>query len=431
MLLYVKALGLIKPMDLSQFNISSEEDRVLALRLQKSRLIRLRWFYVGLLTLVAVVSSLIARQPTKAVHYLVIGSIGLFLNAILYFINKKVLRGVKFTQAVLVLHILIDLGLAAFVTYDQGALQARTTVLFVFPIITAGALFTAGTVYVAAILAGVSYILSILAYAIRHNTPLTAAQALIPIAFYPAFFVILAQLVIYMVGLGKNEEREKAYDNFLALLSHQLKHPSSTANAIIDQLEHGPPTNPKKQAEYIHMLKMENQNLSHLLNNLLETAPSKTKTVSVEIDLKQVIERAVQRSGEANARSQDASLTLPAEPIVIWGNSEKLSTALINVLNNAFQYSKNGTPVKVELRPWGEGAQIIVEDKGSGIDREARRNLFQKYAVRTEGSGGIRGLGLGLYVARKIMEAHNGSIKVETSNAGTQVVINIKGQKHD
>ncbi len=419
-------------MDLSQFNIDSEEDRVLALRLQKSRLIRLRWFYVGLLTLVAVISSLIARQPAKAGHYLVIGSIGLLLNGVLYVINKKVLRGIKFTQAVLILHILLDLGLAAVVTYDQGALQARTTVLFVFPIITAGALFAEATVYIAAVLAGASYILSILAYAVRHHTPLTAAQALTPIAFYPAFFVILAQLVIYMVGLGKNEEREKAYDNFLALLSHQLRHPSSTANAIIDQLEHGPPTNPKKQAEYIHMLKMENQNLVHLLNNLLETAPASSKSMVTEVDLWQLVEHVSHQTAETNARTEDLSLALPAEPLRIWGSSEKLSTALINVLNNAFQYSKAGTQVKISLQPTQGGAEIIVEDKGGGISREARLNLFRKYAVRTDSAGGIRGLGLGLYVSKKIFEAHNGSIKVESSNFGTKVIINLKrGHKHD
>jgi len=312
------------------------------------------------------------------------------------------------------------------VTYDQGALQARTTVLFVFPIITAGALFTEGIVYVAAVLAGASYVLSIFAYAVRHHTPLTAAQALIPIAFYPAFFVILAQLVIYMVGLGKNEEREKAYDNFLALLSHQLRHPSSTANAIIDQLEHGPPTNPKKQAEYIHMLKMENQNLVHLLNNLLETAPASSKSIITEVDLKQLLERACQRAAETNARTQDMSLVLPESKLTIWGNSEKLSTALINILNNAFQYSEVGTPVKVDVKPTNNGAELTIEDKGSGISREARLNLFRKYAVRTDNPGGIRGLGLGLYVSKKIIEAHHSSLKVESSGSGTKVIINLK-----
>ncbi|HSX44089.1 MAG TPA: HAMP domain-containing sensor histidine kinase [Candidatus Saccharimonadales bacterium] len=415
-------------MDLSRFSVVGEKEQIANLKLQKARLIRLRWFYISLLATIAAVTSLIAGKPwSVAQHYLTIGLVVLVCNAVLMLINRGVSTNLRVTQAFLVLQLILDLTVAAYVTYDQGGLDARTTALFVLPIIAAGLLFTESIVYLTALLAGLGYILSVL-LAINHSgMPLYGSSALVPLAFYPAFYLILARLVIYLMRVYTNDTREQAYDAFLALLTHQLKHPASTAGAIIDQLEHSNPQSPEEQQKYIDMLKVENQNLMQLLNNLIETAAT-PKPVSAfeDIDLPNLLQKLAYRSAENHSRSEDLKLNLEDMSLPVQGDSEKLSTAFTNILDNAFQYSQSGTPVTVDARKAGGHVVVKIEDSGTGMSKETKANLFQKYTINQSTDHGIQGLGLGLFVARKIVTSHNGSLHVVTDNKGTKVMVTLK-----
>ncbi len=419
-------------MDLSRFNIDSQSDKIAFLKLQKHRLITLRWYYVGILTLVAVVSSLIAKLPYEVSwNYLVIGCVALAINGLLLFVNKKVPTKLRATQILMILQLILDLGLATYVTYDQGGINARTTILFALPIVAGGLLFTEGIVYLTAFLSGLGYILSVLLFAAHSNLMLEGSEILVPLIFYPAFFLILAQVVVYLMRIGGNTIREKAYDSFLALLSHQLKHPASTSNAIIDQLEHGLPTTPEKQKEYIQMLKVENQNLISLLNNLLITADLSPVNNANDIDLNLLLKRVTERSSQLHKRRQDLKLKIPNTPILVMGDSEKLFTALLNVLDNAFEYTKPGVPVNVDVRLHGHEVGLTISDSGPGIDKRARSRLFRKYEVQGDNVRGYHGLGLGLYVARKAVNACHGTLEVESYGKGTKVKVTLKRGKHE
>lgn len=419
-------------MDLSRFNVVGEKEQIATLKEQKARLIRLRWFYISLLASIAAVSSLIAGQPwSVARHYLVIGVVVLAFNALLMLINRKLQANLRITQGFLVLQLLLDLAVASYVTYSQGGLDARTTALFAIPIVAAGLIFSESIVYLTAILAGLGYILSVILAMANSSMTLYLNSALVPLVFYPAFYLILARLVVYLMRISINDTRERAYDAFLALLTHQLKHPASTAGAIIDQLEHTAPESPEEQQKYIEMLKTENQGLMQLLNNLLETAAT-PKTVShfENIDLPQLLQKLAYRSAETHRRSEDLKLNLEDMSLAVLGDSEKLSTAFTNILDNAFQYSQAGTPVVVAARKAGSHVVVKIEDSGSGMSQETKSKLFQKYSVDISGDHAIQGLGLGLFVARKIIDSHEGSLHVVTDKTGTKVMVTLKRGKN-
>jgi signal transduction histidine kinase len=416
-------------MDLSRFTIGGEKDRVIALNLQNARLIRLRWFYISMLPAIAAFSNYATDHPEAAKRYIFIGIAGLLLNAVLFYANTFIKR-VKLLQALMVLQLSVDLSLAAIVTYQQGGTTARTTALFVLPIVAAGLIFTYRVVYLAALMSGIAYALAVILFSSSDSMPHYLSEVLVPLVFYPAYFMIFAQLVVYLLRVATQDTREQAYDAFLALLSHQLKHPVSTVNAIIDQLEHGDIDSPETQKKYINMLKAENRNLLLLLNNLLETAAPVTYiNEAEEVDLPALLQKVTYQSAENHSRTADLKLKLKDMSLTVKANSGRLSIAITDVIDNAFQYSKSGSPVIVSLRRTRGNAIIMIEDKGGPMDKRSRRQLFQKYNQHEFGEGGIQGLGLGLFVAKKVITEHHGTLRVLNDRTGTKVVIILKRGK--
>jgi signal transduction histidine kinase len=106
---------------------------------------------------------------------------------------------------------------------------------------------------------------------------------------------------------------------------------------------------------------------------------------------------------------------------------EKFSFALQQVIDNAIKFSKQTGEVSVTLKDLGESCQIIVQDSGIGIPKDALPKIFEKfYQVDAERTGQIRGFGLGLFYAREFIRVHGGSIGIESEpDVGTRVTISI------
>jgi signal transduction histidine kinase len=115
----------------------------------------------------------------------------------------------------------------------------------------------------------------------------------------------------------------------------------------------------------------------------------------------------------------------PAPELLL--DREKFGFALQQVIDNAVKFSKPTGTVTLTLKDLGERCQIVVEDQGIGIAKEALPKVFEKfYQVDAERTGQIRGFGLGLFYAREFLRMHGGSIGIESEpGVGTRVVISI------
>ena len=199
---------------------------------------------------------------------------------------------------------------------------------------------------------------------------------------------------------------------------------------MIDLLEHSH-LDPKHR-KYVAMLKSENQSLLQLLGNLLETAtPSSPVGHADKVDLPRLLQRVSYLCAENHDRVPDLRLKLNDMSLYITGNSEKLSMALINILNNAFQYTPKGTPVTVRLQPTSGNITITISDRGKGVGKMTREQLFKKYSSEGFEEHGIQGLGLGMFVTRKVIAAHGGSVHVVSDKSGTKVIIVLKRGDHN
>jgi signal transduction histidine kinase len=163
--------------------------------------------------------------------------------------------------------------------------------------------------------------------------------------------------------------------------------------------------------------------LARLIDDIADVSHAEAGKLTVErrwTSLPDLLRRAVK---EAKARWSALEVTLAidvgAEKCSVFGDDARLLQVIANLLDNAFRYATASKVVEIELRVLDEGTgrpcEIAVRDRGPGIDPEVQRGLFRElYFTRPESSRRRMGLGLGLYIARAIVELHEGTIRVES-----------------
>ena len=105
---------------------------------------------------------------------------------------------------------------------------------------------------------------------------------------------------------------------------------------------------------------------------------------------------------------------MPDEPVVVDGDRDRLAQVIGNLYSNAIKYSPAGGRIRVELRAANGSVSLAVEDQGMGIAPDDQERVFDKFFRSAEAASTIGGTGLGLAVAREIVETHGGSIDVRS-----------------
>jgi two-component system CheB/CheR fusion protein len=101
------------------------------------------------------------------------------------------------------------------------------------------------------------------------------------------------------------------------------------------------------------------------------------------------------------------------EPLEVQGDALRLKQVLLNLLTNALTYAP-GSPIDVQVRRTDDAAEVQITDRGPGIAADALPHLFTRFYQVAGEEAYTRGMGLGLYISREIMEAHGGQITVDT-----------------
>lgn len=217
-------------------------------------------------------------------------------------------------------------------------------------------------------------------------------------------------------------ELQKASDarsTFFANVTHDLKTPITAIKGAIDLIE-------KKQGEdisnYIEIIRRNTAKLLKMVQNLIACTKMESGALEFrreEVDLTEVVESCVvmlqplawERRVRLRYEMGDEAVMVEADPVL-------LEQAISNVMANAIRYSPEGEEVTISLEPGGEGDIILtVEDRGPGIPSHQRERVFDKFYRGPQAASG-EGMGLGLCIARSVVEAHGGSIWIEDAPAG-------------
>jgi PAS domain S-box-containing protein len=211
-------------------------------------------------------------------------------------------------------------------------------------------------------------------------------------------------------------------DDFLSVASHELGTPLTALRLHIDQLRRtlsataAAPAAGRSVEARVGAVAQEIRRLTQLVDTLLDStrlAVGAWAPTFERVELGDLVERLVQDLG-AVAESAGCALTFRRQP-GLWGSWDRgrLEQALTNVVGNAFKYGA-GAPVEIVVEGDGASARVRVRDHGVGLPPEQQALIFQRFG-RAPHTRGFGGLGLGLWIARQLLEAMGGTIRVEST----------------
>jgi signal transduction histidine kinase len=208
-------------------------------------------------------------------------------------------------------------------------------------------------------------------------------------------------------------------DEFLSVASHELLTPLTALQAnvqsLIRQRRAGEPVDPERLERGLDIADRQVQRLTRLVRELLDVTRIESGRSRLEretFDLAELVaELALRYREEAERRGSEMHVDAPLGAVGSWDRN-RLEQVFTNLLSNAIKYG-NAHPIHIEVRHDATTALVVVRDEGIGIPAEALGTIFQRFE-RVAPTHGYGGLGLGLYIAKQIAEAHGGTIEVES-----------------
>jgi len=222
--------------------------------------------------------------------------------------------------------------------------------------------------------------------------------------------------------LAARDEAERANaakDDFLSHMSHELRTP---LNAVLGfaqllQLPGGPPLN-AQQAEHVRHIRHGGEHLLQLVNEVLDLARIESGRLEVSpepVALQPVIERCAAQI-DALARQRRIGVTLrPGEAKKVLADPLRLQQVLLNLLSNAVKYNREGGSIEINsVLVAGQCVRISVRDRGQGLSAEQQARLFRPFERLESAHSGIEGTGIGLALAKRLVEGMHGAIGVDS-----------------
>ena len=235
------------------------------------------------------------------------------------------------------------------------------------------------------------------------------------------------------------EELDRLKSEFLANVTHELKSPLVTSLGYTDRMLMGHLGDvTEKQKKGLEVSKRNLTRLRTLIEEILDFSKLESgmaRFTMAPTTLNLAIHNAVE---SAALKIRDRRLTLsvecPPEPAMVRGDAAKLLQVVVNLLDNAIKFSPEDSRIVIKVEPVDGCWRLSVTDHGCGIPAEKLSSLFQRF-YQVDGSLGriYEGVGLGLVIVRKIIEAHGGKIWVESrtgSNSGTSMFIELPVAAH-
>ena len=249
---------------------------------------------------------------------------------------------------------------------------------------------------------------------------LTRKERLLYLLLFTGIILIMLIGIIFMVRAVIHEsEVSRMKSEFVSNVSHELKTPLALIRMFGETLDAGIVTDEKKRREFYSIIRKESERLSHLINNVLDFSRMDTGAKEYyfeESDLVIVVKSSLEAyKFHVRENGFEIESELPDEAVMIEMDKDAISQALLNLLSNAVKYSDERKYIKVEVVRNSSTALISVVDHGVGIAKEELKKIFEKfYRVPAPRGEEKRGSGLGLTLVKHIVEAHGGTIEVES-----------------
>ena len=239
------------------------------------------------------------------------------------------------------------------------------------------------------------------------------------VLFVGIIAVMFLGIFVTVRAVMHESEVSRMKSEFVSNVSHELKTPLTLIRMFGETLDTGIVTDEKKRREFYSIIRKESERLTHLINNVLDFSRMDTgnkKYNFEEADLVKVVRSSLEAyKFHIRDNGFEIDSELPDELVMLKIDKDAISQVLLNLFSNAVKYSEEKKYIRVEVRKDLTSAYISVTDKGVGISKEELKKIFDKfYRVTNTKAKKTRGSGLGLTLAKQIIEAHSGTIEVES-----------------
>jgi signal transduction histidine kinase len=233
----------------------------------------------------------------------------------------------------------------------------------------------------------------------------------------------------------KQREVEELRRNLIAWAGHDLRTPLASIQAIVEALADGVVEEPETVDRYLHTAQREIRSLSHLIDDLFELAQIEAGGLPLEKSensLSDLVSDTIESFSELAAR-QEVTLEGRADPAVdpVVMDAQQIGRVLSNLVGNALRHTPPQGTVRVQAMVQPGGARVEIQDTGEGIPAQDLPHVFERfYRGEKSRSRATGGAGLGLAIAKGIVEAHGGAIEVESQpGQGTRFTFTLPGSR--
>jgi signal transduction histidine kinase len=228
--------------------------------------------------------------------------------------------------------------------------------------------------------------------------------------------IIIGDAYIYR-SVRRQFRLQRQQQNFVMAVTHELKTPISVSRLNLETLLKYN-LDEEKKVKLLHMTLQETLRLDTLINNILISSQLDGNSYKVSKEDLNLSDLAKDMVHQFANRYPDRKLQTGIQDEVEFAGDPLLLKLLVsNLLENANKYSPRGKPIEIKLVQHDGEVNLEVNDEGQGIPDEEKKNVFEKfYRIGSEQTRKTQGTGLGLYLCRKIVADHNGTIQLKDNH---------------
>jgi len=226
----------------------------------------------------------------------------------------------------------------------------------------------------------------------------------------------------------KKDEQRK--DDFMAMVSHELKTPLTSLNAYQQLMQRSAMLSGDQKLEGILEKSLRQvRNMTSMINGFLNISrldSGKMLLTQSSFDLKALF---YELEDEVHSTIHTHRIVFEKnESVDLYADRDKISQVIHNLIGNAVKYSPIGSDINISYsKPENRKVAIVVKDDGMGIDEQDQQQIFERYyRIKSPNMGSIAGFGIGLYLCKEIIELHKGQIKLESrEGAGATFIVKL------
>ena len=269
----------------------------------------------------------------------------------------------------------------------------------------------------------------------KTNFIITLVLFVIPIVMTAVWF---SRIVAEEVEKNQRQEEElrekykRARNMMLSDIAHDLRTPITTIGGYAKALNDGLVNSDEKRSEYLQAIENKAQRMSDLITLLFDYVRLDTEQFALRLERTDITEllreNAALLYADIEEKKMEFEIEIPEETVLLSIDKLQFSRVIINLINNALKHNSAGTTISLQMKEKKSSVQIVIKDNGEMIAPLIVEHIFEPFVVADASRESRGGSGLGLSIAKKIVEMHGGTIELlqDFERQEKSFVINLK-----